>query len=397
MEKTIRQAEIIKLLAKEPWLHDKRTLAQRLQTSETTIQRDFQELGQKDYRFELNEQNQYFLVQSGWFGQTVLKDSTLRQVEILQLLYRMKRGLTVTELARRLIRESDEEVGEKTLERAVKDIHSKGLVTREGNYYALNPAQILPPLELSEHERQVFYEALKLAKALNPLPDQMPALEAKLKLKLSLEERRETIYIHGRTPSHDIRRTQYCNALEQAAQENQVITVLYRKENLPAKEYRLNPLGTVYYWVLDKWYLVAEYREEIRTFAVDQILHVDFNKEQFISPQGFNLKEYLKFSWGMYHSGSPVQVKIRFYDNHSIVQRVKEELGFRETCVIAEDSRGIIIIDEVDGLQELAVWLRGFGPHAEVIYPEALRELVRTEWTEMEKLYQRRGGPSDCC
>jgi len=294
-------------------------------------------------------------------------------------------------LARGLNRESEEEIGEKSVERAVKELQAKGLITREGNAYALNPAQILPPLELSEHESRVFYEALKLAKALNPLPDQMPALEAKLKLKLPLEERRETIYVHGRTPSHDIRRTQYCNALEQAAQEKIVLTILYRKVNSPAKEYRLKPLGIVYYWVLDKWYLVADFKGELRTFAIDNILHVDLEKEHFTGFEGFKLKEYFKYSWGMYHTETRVPVKIRFHDYHSTLQRVREELKFRETCSFAEEGESILLFDEVEGLQELAVWLRGFGPGAEVLYPEELRGLVQAEWKGMERLYQRRG------
>jgi predicted DNA-binding transcriptional regulator YafY len=397
LTKTNRQAELIKLIAKEPWQHDKKSIAQILQTSESTIQRDIEELGEKDYRFAQSERNTFYLVQSGWFDQSVLKDSALRQVEILQLLYRVKKSLSVPEIARRLNQESKEEVfGEKTIERAVKDLHSKGLVLRKGNLYGLNPSHILPPFELSENERRVFYEALKLAKALNPLPDQIPALEAKLKLKIPLEERRETIYIHGRTPSHDIRRTQYCNALEQAAREKILLTILYRKEDFPAKEYKLKPLGIVYYWVLDKWYFVAEYHGEIRTFAVEQILHIEWHKEHFTEPEVFNLKDYFKYSWGMYHSDSRTEVKIRFYNHYSTIQRVKDELKFRETCVLFEDKEGLVITDEVDGLQELAVWLRGFGPNAEVIYPEALKELLQKEWTELRKLYLKRGESSDC-
>lgn len=296
MTKTERQVELIKLLAKEPWCHHRKSLAQILQTSEASIQRDLDELCEKGYRFVQNESHQLFILQSGWFGQMPLKDSTLRQVEILQLLYRRRLSLTVTEIARHLTLQTREDVGEKTIERDVKALYSKGLVTREGNSYALNLAQILPPIELSEHEKRVFYESLKLAKALSPLPDQIPAIEAKLKLKLPLEERRETLYVHGRMPTQDIRGTQYCNALEKAALELRVISILYRKEESPAKEYRLKPLGVVYYWALDKWYLVADYEGEVRTFAVDNILHMEFEEEIFPRIEGFNLQEYFKYS-----------------------------------------------------------------------------------------------------
>lgn len=88
-------------------------------------------------------------------------------------------------------------------------------------------------------------------------------------------------------------------------------------------------------------------------------------------------------------------MKIRFYPYHSTLQRVKDELKFRDTCTISEDEDGILVSDCVDGLQELAVWLRGFGPGAEVLCPEALRKLVQNEWEEMAQHYQVRGGQSE--
>ena len=43
--------------------------------------------------------------------------------------------------------------------------------------------------------------------------------------------------------------------------------------------------------------------------------------------------------------------------------------------------------DQVEGLDELAVWLRGFGAGAEVLEPPALREKVTGEFSRLLKMY----------
>lgn len=389
MSKHIRQSELIRVIAREPWQHTKKSLAQRLETSEATLQRDLDELAQKEYEFEENEEQGIFLRNAGWLGHTPLKEASLRQMEILELLQSTKRGLTVTDIEKRVHSGAEGETGEKTVERMVKDLTRKGLVVRQGNEYRLNLTWILPPLQLTEREKQVFYEALKVAKALSPLPELIPALEAKLKLSIPPKEEVETVFVQGRTPSHNLRRIHVCNAIEQAARTRQVITILYRRGEAPAWEVRVHPLGIVYYWVLDKWYLVAEYKKEIRTYAVDQILHLDLEEEHFELVPEFDLKDCFRFSWGVYRNTTQTPVKIRFYAAHSTVLRVREELQGRETCRIVEDEEGLLVTDCVEGIEEIAVWLRGFGPSAEVLEPPELRAKMRTEWARMADYYAK--------
>jgi len=254
---------------------------------------------------------------------------------------------------------------------------------------------ILPPLQLAEREKTLLFEALKVARALAPIPEEMKSLEAKLKLWIGENDHsRETMFVHGRTPTQDVHHSQCCIHLEEATRSKCKVNILYRKEEEPARQLRLNPLGIVYYWVLDNWYLIAqdEGDQRIKTYLVNRILDVTRLPEPFPPVEGFDLKTWYQYAWGVYRDQSPVPVIIRFYDHYSTLNRVRAELAKRETCTLTEDKDGLLMKDLVEGLDELAVWLRGFGAGAEVIEPPSLREKVTKEFTRLLQMY---GGESD--
>jgi predicted DNA-binding transcriptional regulator YafY len=64
------------------------------------------------------------------------------------------------------------------------------------------------------------------------------------------------------------------------------------------------------------------------------------------------------------------------------------ELRDRKTCVFHEDHDGVIMEDWVDGIEEIAVWLRGFGPGAEVLEPLELREAVQKDLEKLMGIYR---------
>ena len=390
MDKLTRQRELVKSIATEPWVHTSSSLAKTLEVTQITVQRDFEEMKENGFQFKYDEQGTLYLHLSGWNGVIPVKASTLRQMEILRILTSTPQGLSVTEIYKRFNRRDEEEVSSKTLERAMKDLEKKNLIKRKGEEYVVCSEHILPPLQLVEREKTLLFEALKVARALAPIPEEMKSLEAKLKLWIGENDySRETMFVHGRTPTQDVHQSQCCIHLEEAARSKNKVNILYRKEEEPARQIRLNPLGIVYYWVLDNWYLIAQDEEDqrIKTYLVNRILDVTLLAEAFSPVEGFDLKTWYQYAWGVYRDQCPVPVIIRFYDHYSTLNRVRAELAKRETCTLTEDKEGLLMKDQVEGLDELAVWLRGFGAGAEVIEPPALREKVTEELSRLLHMY----------
>lgn len=395
MDKLTRQHEIVRQIAVEPWVYTSLSLAKKLGVNPVTVQRDLEELKDNGYTFKKNQSGALYLQVGGWNGILPVNKTTLRQMGILRLLTANSQGLTVTELYQRFNRQDEEEVSSKTLERAVKDLEIKKLIKRHDDAYMVCSEHMLLPLQLSEQEKILLFEALKIARALAPIPEEMKSLEAKLKLRIGDQSKtRETMFVHGRTPSQDIHRSQCCIELEEAARFKNKVTILYRKEQEPAREFQLNPLGIVYYWVLDNWYLVAqdEQDQKIKTYQINRILDVARQDTTFFPIEGFDLKTWYQFAWGVYRDQNPKPVKIRFHDHYSTLNRVRTELANRKTCSLVEDQGGLLMLDQVEGLDELAVWLRGFGAGAEVLKPLELREKIKDQFKQLLHLY---GGNSD--
>ncbi|MCO1600645.1 helix-turn-helix transcriptional regulator [Desulfosporosinus nitroreducens] len=394
MDKLTRQREIVKNVATEPWVHSLQGLAKKFGVNQITLQRDLEEMKDNGFQFKKDGTERLYLHLSGWNGVVPVKAATLRQMEILRMLTATPQGLTVTEIYKRFNRRDEEEVSSKTLERAIKDLAKKNILKHRGEEYVICSEQMLPPLQLAEQEKTLLLEALNVARALAPFPDEMKTLEAKLKLWIGQNTHsRETIFVHGRTPTQDVHRSQCCFQLEEAAQNKKQVSILYRKEEEPARQLRLNPLGIVYYWVLDNWYLIAqdERDKRIKTYLVNRILDVTRLPESFAPIEGFDLKTWYQYAWGVYRDQNPIPVRIKFHNYYSTLNRVRAELAKRKTCTLVEDGEGLLMEDQVEGLDELAVWLRGFGAGAEVLEPPSLREKVTEEFSRLQQMY---GGDS---
>ncbi len=390
MDKLTRQRKIVKDIATEPWVHSCLGLAKNLEVSLVTILRDFEEMKDNGFHFKQDPQGMLYLHSSGWNGALPVKSATLRQMEILRMLTTKLQGLNLTEIYKRFNRGDEEEISRKTLERAMKDLEKKNLITRKGEEFLLRSELMLPPLQLEYREKTLLFEALNVARALAPISEDMKSLEAKLKLSIGEDAHsHETMFVHGRIPTQDIHHSQCCYQLEEAARNKRKVNILYRKEEEPARQLRLYPLGIVYYWVLDNWYLVAqdEQDQKIKTYLVNRILDVTLLTELFPEVEGFDLHTWYQYAWGVYRDHKPVPVVIRFYDHYSTLSRVRAELTNRETCVLTEDEDGLLMRDQVEGLDELAVWLRGFGAGAEVIEPSSLRKKVLEEFTRLQQIY----------
>ncbi|NLI93024.1 MAG: WYL domain-containing protein [Peptococcaceae bacterium] len=388
MNKSQRQKQLVKLIATSPWVYTVERLAGKLNASTQSIYRDLNELEANSYQFKKDEAGRIYLLEAGWDTLGLIKESTIRQVEILRFIAASKNGLRIRDIEKHF--HLHNESSEKTIERDLKELGQKHLITCQNGVYTLLSNQLLPPVHLDATEKNLLIEALALQGELSPRKDEAKSILAKLQVSLETPStQNETVILHGRRPVDNLRRNNYCLCLEKYAQSREKISILYRRGVEPALEISVNPLGLVYYWALDNWYLVAQDQNflQIKTYLLDRILLIEPKGVTFSLPEGFHMKKWFKFSWGIFRTGEPVKVVIRFYPYYSTIQRVKEELKNRETCFFSEENGDLIVEDLVDGLDEIAVWLRGFGPGAEVIAPLELREKVQFELEKMLEIY----------
>ncbi|WP_088189289.1 hypothetical protein [Desulfosporosinus sp. FKA] len=96
----------------------------------------------------------------------------------------------------------------------------------------------------------MLLEHLAVQQEMSPLKDEAKSLIAKLHISLHIPKNEERISIHGRRPIEDLRRSHFCQRLEEYAPGRNKLSIIYRKSEDQVSEVELNPLGIMYYWGL---------------------------------------------------------------------------------------------------------------------------------------------------
>jgi predicted DNA-binding transcriptional regulator YafY len=121
-------------------------------------------------------------------------------------------------------------------------------------------------------------------------------------------------------------------------------------------------------------------RDALRTFAVERMRTVELTRARFVVPPDFDAKSYLEGAWGILH-GDLVTVRVMFA--RSLAPYIRERLWHpSQKLRQLPDGRVEMTLSVADTL-EVRRWILGFGMEAEVVAPEALREALRKEATQM--------------
>ena len=179
--------------------------------------------------------------------------------------------------------------------------------------------------------------------------------------------------------------------LEEAACMARRVQVLYlpREEREPVKLV-LEPLGVVFDTGRFLWYVVAcrsGHHSRPSFLRVDRIHHCEICPDQFDYPSDFSLEQYLAPAWGVEVGEEPVPVVVRFWDEASVLEKVRQQLRWRPQARLVKENRppderpwgtaeSYLYHDVVSGLNSFRRWLRSFGSSAEALVPFELRQAM---------------------
>jgi len=128
--------------------------------------------------------------------------------------------------------------------------------------------------------------------------------------------------------------------------------------------------------VNNQWYVIGWdcVREARRTFAVPRIRDVKLTKVRFTRPQDFSIETYLGSSFGIIAGEGDHKIKVRF---DAFASQLVRERFWHSSQTITEKRDGTVELQlRLGSLEEVERWILGWGEHAEVLSPTALRRRI---------------------
>lgn len=163
--------------------------------------------------------------------------------------------------------------------------------------------------------------------------------------------------------------------LARSAGEHRVCTMVYLSfRDRKQLQLTVHPLRLVF--LGRAWYVIAHVPRygEARTFKLARVKTLTVTDETFEPPAGVDVDNHFGQAWSMIPEGKLFDVHIRF--SPKMAGNVAEVCWHASQQVQWRDDGSMDFHVRVDGLGEILWWVLGYGWHAEVISPPALRRQV---------------------
>lgn len=123
---------------------------------------------------------------------------------------------------------------------------------------------------------------------------------------------------------------------------------------------------------------------DIRVLAVERIQTISILNDIFDQPKDFDPDTLLDNAFGIYYD-DPVSVKVRFSADQA---RYIQERSWAKDQKITKSKNGTIVLTmNTSGWYDVKRWILSFGPEAELLEPEEMREELKAAAKEMAGLY----------
>ena len=260
--------------------------------------------------------------------------------------------------------------------------------------YRISERFFLPPTTLTVDEALAMILLSRQLGDQDGIPFQQAAVAAAVKLEGALPEtlRREIAPLAGaarlaitRLADHTGSRDTYTQLLL-ATSQGCVVRLYYdslfegRVVRTRLKPYRL-------LFVHHAWYVIgySSMHRAQRLFNLVRVKKLEPTDERFTVPRTFSLDRFLGNAWHLIRGEESFRVVLRF--SPKVARNVAEVRWHKTQRVRPQPDGSIEFHVTVDGIDEIAWWVLGYGDQVRVIEPECLRDRIREVAGNMLRQY----------
>ncbi|MDQ6883689.1 MAG: WYL domain-containing protein [Candidatus Dormibacteraeota bacterium] len=301
-------------------------------------------------------------------------DRGARILKLQTLLQGNPRGLTTNEIAART------GVTARTTYRDIRALEAMNVPVYEDNgRIAIDPNYFIAPVKFTLREAMALLMGVRLmhrhSQEADPgVADAFTKLAAVLPAPVAEYVHATVRQMADRPANETASRVLQTVVLSWAGRK--VVRIWYPTAAGPARPRSIEPYFLEPSLIGHSSYVVARDRElrEMRTFKLARIVRAEQTADSYRIPPDFDINRHLARAWGIFNSGEPVEVHLRFLP--PAAARVRETIWHPSQQLIDGPRGAVEMRVTVAGTVEITPWILGWGDAVEVLAPVELRQRV---------------------
>lgn len=166
--------------------------------------------------------------------------------------------------------------------------------------------------------------------------------------------------------------------INRAIDEGKCISIKYKtRRNNPKniKNITLKPVKISYDANENLYSVLSVYNDRVWVYRLDRIYDIK-ESDEIITGQNEDLLKIYPNVWGNCFMDEPKQVKVKFYNEADVWNKVRKQLANRTNGKIYEKDGYLYYEDTVYGIAKFRQWIYSYGSSAIVLEPQSLREEI---------------------
>lgn len=161
-----------------------------------------------------------------------------------------------------------------------------------------------------------------------------------------------------------------------AIRDNLPLSIRYKtsKGNIIFTDFK--PLKISYDADEDLYCILCVQNDKIQVYRLDHILALEISNETIKDSSDDCLSKMAPNVWGNCFSHTPEKVKVKFYNEANVWEKVKKDLAYRINGKLYKKDGFLYYEDIVYGLDKFRSWIYGYGSSAIVLSPKKLQDQI---------------------
>ena len=174
--------------------------------------------------------------------------------------------------------------------------------------------------------------------------------------------------------------------VEKAVNDHHRLRIVYRSQKSgQVKEYSVDPYALAFR--RNSWYMVGfcEEHGKVAQFKLVRFVGAVDTGVAFEVPADFSVEKHFHLSWEAWSGGETTTVRVRF--SPAVAEMILESKRHPTQLTYPQADGSVIMQVTVSGVEEIAIWIMGYGKDAEVLEPMGLRQHILDHARAMVSTY----------